>query len=369
MAKLLFISNKDNNFYNFRSEKILKLKKLGHEIVLLCPYGKKIDYFTERGCRFIDLGIDRRGTNPFRDLLLVKNYLKILKKEEPDVVLTYTTKSSIYGGIACRLTKIPYIINNAGLIESRNYSWYVGYVLDMLYRIGFGGAICMMYQNHQERDYVNKLLNNKIHYRDIPGSGVNLNDFVFKPYPENDRLIVFNFVARVIKFKGIDEYLECAKAIKAKYPHTEFRIFGDFDDDAYREIIVGLEKQGIVKYMGIQMNMRPFIEECHAAIHPSYYEGMTNVVLEHSASGRPCIGSDISGVYEGIEDGKTGYLCKVRNSQSLIEAVDRFINLPHDKKVAMGSAARKKMEREFDRNIVTDIYIEEINRILAKSTK
>ena len=139
MAILLFISNKDNNFYNFRSEKILKLRELGHQIVLLCPYGKKIDYFTERGCRFIDLAIDRRGTNPFADLVLTKNYLKILKKEKPDVVLTYTTKSSIYGGIACRLTKTPYIVNNAGLIESSNYSWYVGYVLDMLYRIGFGG--------------------------------------------------------------------------------------------------------------------------------------------------------------------------------------------------------------------------------------
>lgn len=366
MAKLLFISNKDNNFYNFRSEKILKFKELGHEIVLLCPYGKKIDYFTERGCRFIDLDIDRRGTNPFADLVLIKNYLRILKEEKPNAVLTYTTKSSIYGGIACRIKHIPYIANNAGLIESSNYKWYVGYVLDMLYKMGFGGAACMMYQNHQERDYVNKLLHSKVHYRDIPGSGVNLNDFVFKPYPQNDDKIIFNFVARVVKFKGIDEYLDCAKAIKAKYPNTVFRIFGDFDDDNYRKIIADLESQDIVKYMGIQMNMRPFIEECHAAIHPSYYEGMTNVVLEHSASGRPCIGSDVSGVYEGIEDGTTGFISKVRNSKSLIAAVEKFILLTHEQKVAMGKAAREKMEREFDRNIVTNIYIEEINKILAK---
>lgn len=366
MAKLLFISNKDNNFYNFRSEKILKLKDLGHEIVLLCPYGKKIDYFTERGCRFIDLSIDRRGTNPFKDLVLIKNYIRILKEEKPDVVLTYTTKSSIYGGIACRLKKIPYIVNNAGLIESSNYSWYVGFVLDMLYKIGFGGAACMMYQNHQERDYVNNLLKKKVHYRELPGSGVNLNDFVFKPYPLTDEKIIFNFVARIVKFKGIDEYLACAKAIKPKYPQTDFRLFGDYDDDEYRKIIADLEEQNIVKYMGIQMNMRPFIEECHAAIHPSYYEGMTNVVLEHSSSGRPCIGSDVSGVYEGIEDGKTGYISEVRNSDSLIAAVEKFILLPHEEKVAMGKAAREKMEREFDRNIVTSTYLEEIDRILSK---
>lgn len=366
MAKLLFISNKDNNFYNFRSEKILKLKELGHEIVLLCPYGKKIDYFTERGCRFIDLSIDRRGTNPFKDLVLINNYRKIIKSEKPDVVLTYTTKSSIYGGIACRMTSTPYIVNNAGLIESSNYSWYVGFVLDLLYKIGFGGAFCMMYQNHQERDYINKLLSNKAHYRELPGSGVNLNDFVFKPYPAENGKLIFNYVARIVQFKGIDEYLACAKIIHSKYPNTEFRIFGDFDDDQYRTIIANLEKQGIVKYMGIQMNMRPFIEECNAAIHPSYYEGMTNVVLEHSASGRPCIGSDVSGVIEGIDDGKTGYIAKVKDVDSLSSAVERFILLPYEKKVEIGKAARVKMEQEFDRNIVTNIYIEEINKILNK---
>ena len=366
MAKILFISNKDNNFYNFRSEKILKFKELGHEIVLLCPYGKKFDYFTERDCRFIDLNIDRRGTNPFKDLILIKNYIKIIKQEKPDIVLTYTTKSSIYGGIACRLTKTPYVVNNAGLIESNNYSWYIGVVLNMLYRIGFGGASCMMYQNHQERDFVQALLHNKVYYRDIPGSGVNLEDFVFKPYPSHEEKIIFNFVARIVGFKGIEEYLICAEAIKQDYPNVEFRIFGDYDDEEYRKRINDLDSKGIVRYMGVQMNMRPFIEECHAAIHPSYYEGMTNVVLEHSASGRPCIGSDISGVKEGIEDGKTGFICKVKNSGSLIMVVRKFLNLSYKEKAVMGITAREKMEREFDRNIVTNIYIEEINRILNK---
>lgn len=369
MAKLLFISNKDNNFYNFRSEKILKFKELGHEVVLLCPYGKKIDFFTSKGCKFIDLAIDRRGTNPLTDLRLIKNYLQILKKEKPDVVLTYTTKSSIYAGIACRIKKIPYIVNNAGLIESSNYSWYVGIVLDFLYKIGFKGASCMMYQNHQERDYVNKILHNKTHFRDIPGSGVNLEDFVYKPYPDSDNNIIFNYVARVVKFKGIDEYIHCAKVIKLKYPKTEFRIFGDFDDEEYRSKISELERDNIVKYMGIQMNMRPYIEECHAAIHPSYYEGMTNVVLEHSASGRPCIGSDVSGVKEGIDDGATGYVFPVRDEDSLVAAVERFILLPHDQKAVMGKAAREKMEREFDRNIVTNIYLEEIDRILSRDRR
>ena len=166
-------------------------------------------------------------------------------------------------------------------------------------------------------------------------------------------------------FKGIDEYLTCAEVIKSDYPNVEFRIFGDYDDEGYRKRIQDLESKGIVKYMGVQMNMRPFIEECHAAIHPSYYEGMTNVVLEHSATGRPCIGSDVPGVREGIEDGKTGYIFTVKNTEALICAVRKFLALSHEQKAAMGKAAREKMEKEFDRNIVTNIYREEINRILA----
>jgi len=341
----------------------MKLLELGNEVILICPYGKKMDYFTERGCRFIDVSIDRRGTSIINDLKLSKVYWQIIKKEKPDVVLTYTSKPSIYGGFVCGMLGIPYIVNNAGLMETTGV---FDKFMKLLYWLGWRKSACIMYQNTLERDVINKVLHNKVYYKDIPGSGVNLNDFVFKPYPENDEKIIFNFVARIVKFKGIEEYLACAKAIKAKYPNTEFRLFGDYDDDGYRKIIADYEKEGIVKYMGIQKDMRPFIENCHAVIHPSYYEGMTNVVLEHSSSGRPCIGSDVSGVYEGIEDGKTGYISEVRNADSLINAVEKFILLSHEQKAAMGKAAREKMEHEFDRDIVTNTYIEEINKILQK---
>lgn len=285
-----------------------------------------------------------------------------MKAENPDVVSLYTSKPSIYAGFVCGCMKIPYIVNNAGLMVTKGL---FDKFMKLLYKLGWSRASCIMYQNTGERDIVNKVLANKVHYRDIPGSGVNLSDFVYKPYPQNDDKIIFNFVARIVGFKGVDEYLTCAEVIKSDYPNVEFRIFGDYDDEEYRKRIQDLESKGIVKYMGVQMNMRPFIEECHAAIHPSYYEGMTNVVLEHSATGRPCIGSDVPGVREGIEDGKTGYIFAVKNSEALICAVRKFLALPHKQKNAMGKAAREKMEKEFDRNIVTNIYIEEINRILA----
>lgn len=366
MAKLLFISNKDNNFYNFRSEKILKFKELGHKIVLLCPYGKKIDYFTERGCRFINLEIDRRGTNPIKDFILLKNYIKVIKKESPDIVFTYTTKSSIYGALACRLLNVPCIVNNAGLIDPIDYKWYVGLILKFLYKWSFAKSSCMMYQNSLEREVLNGILKNKIHYRDIPGSGVNIDKFKYTNYPENDDIIRFNWVARIVDIKGINELIACAERIKGKYPNTEFVLYGDYDDDSYRERIEECEQRGIVKYGGIQLDMKPHIAASHCVIHTSYYEGMTNVILEHGAMGRPAIASNIPGCREAIDDGISGFTFEVKNVDDLVDKVEKFILLSHEEKVEMGKAARRKMEKEFDRNIVTDIYLEEINKILYK---
>ena len=357
----MLISPKDNNFYNFRSELILKLHDMGNEVVLVCPYGKKTYYFTERGCRFIDIAIDRRGTSIFQDLKLIKEYERLLKKEKPDIVLTYTSKPSIYAGFVCGMMKIPYIVNNAGLMETTGF---FDIFMKVLYKLGWSRASCMMYQNTLERDTIQKLLGNKTYYRDIPGSGVNVEAFPFADYPENDEIIVFNYVARIVKMKGIDEFLECAKIIKGKYKNIRFIIYGEYDDNEYREKVESLEKQGIVEYGGIQLDMKPCIISAHAVIHPSYYEGMTNVVLEHSSMGRPCIGSNIAGVKEGIDDGKTGFLFRVKDIESMVAAVERFILLPHEKKVEMGKAARIKMEKEFNRQIVTNTYIEEITRIL-----
>lgn len=359
--KVMFISCKDNTFYNFRSELILELVDLMYEVVLVCPYGKKIDFFTNRGCRFIDIEMDRRGTNVFKDLKLVNEYKKILKEERPDVVLTYTAKPSYYASFVCRFLKIPHIINNCGIMEA---SGVFGKFLDFLYIVCERKASCIMFQNTYERDYTERLLRNRVHFRDLPGSGVNTEAFPYQPYPENDDVVTFNYVARVMKSKGIDEFLQCARVIKSKYPFTKFVIYGDFDDDTYLSIVQKCVDDGVLEYGGIVLDMKPAIAAAHAVIHPSYYEGMTNVVLEHSSSGRPSIGSNVPGVQDGIDDGKTGFIFEVKNSNSLISAVEKFLALSHEEKVQMGKNAREKMKREFERSIVTNIYLEEIKKIL-----
>ena len=333
----------------------------------MCPYGRKIDFFTSRGCHFIDVDVDRRGTRLLTDLRLLLKYNELFKREKPDIVLLYTTKCCVYGGIVCRKLGIPYIVNNAGLIESDNPNSLLQLLLRFLYKIGFGRATCLMFQNTRERDYINGLVKSKVHFRDIPGSGVNLREFEFKDYPKNDDTVTFNFVARIVSIKGIEEFLECAETIKKDYPNTRFVIYGDYDEDEYRPRIEKLVRSGIVEYRGVVLDMRPFIADAHAVIHPSHYEGMTNVVLEHSAMGRPCLGSNIPGVKEGIDNGITGFVFEVKNMESMVEAVRRFLNLSHEAKARMGKAARIKMEKEFNRDIVTSIYLEEIGRIIGKN--
>lgn len=364
MAKLLFVANKDNNFYNFRREVITHLKEEGYDIVLVCPYGKKIDYFTERGCQFVDLPIDRRGMNAFKEITWLKRFFSIIKQEQPNVVLTYTTKSSIYAGIVCTLLKVPYIINNAGLLN--NDDTLVGKVLRVLYRWGFSKASCMMYQNSDERDFFNRLLKNRVPYRLLPGSGVNIDYFSFTPYPRYEGKIIFNYVSRIEKDKGIEEFLKCVSVINEKYPNVLFRIFGEYDDLQYKKAVDELEKKGALHYMGTFLDIRPYIASCHAVIHPSYHEGMTNVTLEHGAMGRPALGSNVTGVKDTIDDGMTGFLFDVKSAESMAESIERFIHLPFTEKALMGEAARLKMHKEFNREQVYIKYSEEIAKIIQR---
>lgn len=357
--KIFLTATKDYNFYNFRKKFILKLLELKHDITLICPYGTKIDYFTKKGCKFINIDVDRKGVSIINDIKLLYSYYKILKKEKPDLMLTYTTKCSVYPGIICGLLNIKYIVNNAGLIEAKGI---LKILLQLLYKLGYRKASCMMYQNSQERDYFNKILKNKVRYRELPGSGVDLREFAFQKYPQMSEFI-FNYVGRITKKKGIEEFLYCAQIIKAKYSNVQFIIYGDYDEWKYKEQIEELCEKGIVSYEGNKMDLRPYIKKCSALIHASYYEGMTNAVLEHSSVGRVCIGANIHGIKEAIEDGKTGFLFEAKNKNSLVKTVEKFLKLSLKEKENLGIAARKKMEEEFDRNIVTNIYLEEIENI------
>ncbi|MDF2927785.1 MAG: group 1 glycosyl transferase [Anaerospora sp.] len=365
MQKVLILANHEFTLYNFRKEVIEKILENNYDVYLCLPYGEKIEYFKKKGCKYIDVNIDRRGVNPFIDFKLILFYIRTIRRINPEIVLTYTSKTSIYGGIACSLLQVPFLVNNSGLIVLPEKFNLLKPFISLLYIIGITKSNCMFYQNIEEQKTLNKILNRQDKYRLIPGSGVNLQDHKFCEFLSDNNGVVFNYVARIMKGKGIEEYLICAKKIKEKYPNCTFNILGFFDDDYYKTIIEAYQKSGIINYLGEKKDIRPFIEKSHAIIHTSYSEGMSNVMLEHCAMGRPCIASNIPGCREIVDEGKTGYLFELKNVDQLVEKVEKFIKLSGYEKKLMGKNAREKVEREFDRDIIVKAYIEEIEKVCS----
>lgn len=319
------------------------------------------------GCRLIHTSIDRRGMNPLKDISLFCEYIKILHKYDPDTVLLYTIKPNVYGGLACRLKRVSYISTITGLGTAFNKKGMLRTIVVLLYRIGLKNASTVMFQNCANMCVFRDL---KIghNYRLIPGSGVDLTIHNFEPYPSDKMPISFTFVGRIMKDKGIEEFLEAAKAIKNEYPEVEFNLVGGFDE-SYQHNVEIYEKQGIVNYLGSHTDVHVFYKECSAVIMPSYHEGLCNVCLEGAATGRPLLASKIPGCIETFDDGVTGIGFEACSAKALEEAIRKFLSLNHEERANMGKLGRKKMEREFDRNIVVNAYIEEINKTDGRHAK
>lgn len=364
MNKICFVSPILGNLVSFRRELILRLAGEGYDILLLCSYNDEYDEFTKAGIRYINIDIDRRGTNIISELKLCKTYYKILKKERPNVVLTYTSKCSVYGGAVCRLLKIPYIINNSGLFDSKRIGRMFGILLNILHRIGYSKTACMMYQNPSEMAFFQKILPKDVPYRLLPGSGVNLERFQVLPYPQ-DGPVNFLMICRIQKEKGIEEYLHAAAQLKHKYPQANFWILGGFDED-YHAQVNELVEEGIITYYEPVKDVRPFLEKAHCIVNPSYHEGMSNVLLEASASGRPAVTSDCIGCNNIIQDGVSGLLSKVADKDDVTAKMESFIKLPYCDKMEMGIKGRRIVEEKFNRQIVVKAYIEEIEKICQR---
>ncbi|MDM5201143.1 glycosyltransferase family 4 protein [Fictibacillus enclensis] len=362
MRKILILANNDIGLYNFRKELIQELAKQ-YEVYISLPFGSLVHELEKLGCYFINTPISRRGKNPLTDLKLFLHYRKIIRSIRPDLVLSYTIKPNIYGGLACRVTKVPLIANITGLGTAVERKGILQKLTLSLYKTSLKKVNCVFFQNKENQSFFLKKKIIKNQNRLIPGSGVNLRHYSLLEYP-NDNIIHFLFIARIMKEKGIDQYLEAAKYIKERHPNTVFHILGFCEQD-YLVELKELEKKGFIKYHGMQEDIRNFHKISHCTIHPTYYpEGMSNVLLESAASGRPIITTKRAGCREIVEAGQNGYLIEEQNSQDLISKIEDFLNLDNLSRKQMGLLGRKKMEVEFDRKIVVCAYLEEIKKVL-----
>lgn len=366
MKKILLIGPILENLTGFRKELVQTLLEEGYDVTFATSFSQDETKRVDERVHLINVNIDRRGSSIIADLKLSKKYLNVLRDLKPDCVLTFTTKCSVYGGIACTIMRVPYIVNNSGLYNPDDFGKLKWFILNSLYKLGYSHARCLMHQNKYEQQYLDKKTRNRPKSILLPGSGVNLDAYAYCPYPEENGKVILNYLARIVNIKGIFELLEAAKVLKPIYPEMEIRIYGSFESQSYKQVVEKAEIEGLVKYCGKTNNVPYAIKSCHGLVHPSYYEGMSNVILEHSAMGRPCLGSDIPGVREGIEDGVTGFIFKTKDVESLISAIKKFMSLSYEEKKQMGIRAHEKMAREFDRKLVVESYMSEIHRIINK---
>ncbi|PVE67194.1 glycosyltransferase family 4 protein [Priestia megaterium] len=366
MTKILILANNDVGLYKFRKELINELVKK-NEVYISLPNGELIPELVEMGCVFIETSISRRGKNPLTDLKLLMKYNNIIKDIKPNVVLTYTIKPNIYGGLACRINRVPVISNITGLGSAVENKSLLQKITLFLYRRALKKAKCVFFQNSSNANFFieQKIVTNN--YKLIPGSGVNLDYYKLLGYPaDSEEMINFLFIARVMKEKGIDEYLEAAIYIRNKYPYTKFHVLG-FCEELYEEKLHNLHNEGVIEYHGMQKDIREFHKIAHCIVHPTYYpEGMSNVLLEGAASGRPLITTDRAGCKEVIDDEINGYIVKQQDSQDLIEKIEKFLELKYKEKRQMGLQGRIKVEEEFDRTIVVNSYLQELSYLTNK---
>ena len=355
---ILILSNSIVGLFAFRKEVVSAILDEGYRVWISCPEDdvEKYAWFRNLGCEMVETAVDRRGTNPIRDIKLLRQYRRLMREIKPVAVLTYTIKPNVYGGVAARWTNVTQIANITGLGTAIENPGMLQKLTVAMYRFGLRKAKTVFYQNVSIQDFC---LRNGIggHGVLLPGSGVNTGWQALQPYPPQDSPIRFLFISRVMRDKGIEELLAAAENIRAKYPQTEFHILGPCEDGYENRLRVACDA-GTVVWHGSVPDVRPYMQDSWCTVHPSYHEGMANVLLESAAAGRPVITTDVSGCREAVNDGVTGLLCAARDAASLTAALERFIAIPYEEKVHMGLAGREKMQREFDREMVVKAYLE-----------
>ena len=359
MSKILILTNHSYMLYRFRTELIRELMR-DHEVVLSMPFVGHEEDFMAMGLRCIETEVDRRGINPKRDMKLLSFYHRLLKAEKPDMVITYSIKPNIYGGWACQLLRIPYCANVQGLGTAFQKKG-LAQMVTLMYRTALRKAKTVFFEN---RGNANEFLNRHI----IPekkvtvlnGAGINLEAYTAQPYPENDQ-VRFLYLGRLMEEKGVGELLAAMKRLYEELgDRVALDIVGFYDDEACKAQAEELVAMGAAEFHGFQPEPRPFYAAADCVVLASYHEGMSNVLLEAAATTRPVITSDIYGCREAVDEGITGMLCTVKDADSLYEQMKKMALMSREERERMGFAARKKMERQFDKKVVVQNTIQSI---------
>lgn len=366
--KVLICSNYAWTVYNFRMPLIRSLKQQGYNVEVVTQFDGYEKNIIHEVDKVHNLLISRKGINPLTDFMTFSNIIIRFFRSKPDLVLLFTIKPVIYGMLASRCLGIPSIPTITGLGTTFIQESIVTRIVKRLYSIALSSASVVFFQNNDDmRLFTEQKFIDSDLCRLIPGSGVNLNAFPESTLEPSDNM-TFLLIARMLWDKGVGEYVEAARVIKAKYPNVKFQLLGPRGVENRTAIVDSKidkwQEEGTIDYLGETDNVASFIARACCIVLPSYREGTSRVLLESAAMCRPLIATDVPGCREVVDDGITGFLCKSQDYVSLAQKMEMMINLSHENRVSMGKKGREKIQNEFSEDIVCELYNQAINSVL-----
>ena len=350
----LLISPKNRTVYNFRGDLIKEIIAKGYNVVVTGPDRTDVEKIEALGAKFVEIPMNKTGTSVLADIKYCRNLYTLMKSLHPDVTLGYTVKPVVYGAIAAHLAGVKKIF---GMVTGGGYTFtskslkakLLGFLVRTLYRIGFCVTDRVIFQNGDDlEEFCCKRLTKRSKCSIVNGSGVNMEHFSPAPLPEQPS---FFMLSRLLKSKGVCEYLEAAKIVKRSYPEAKFYLLGKYEtsmqDAVSKEYVEAFLSDGTVVRFEETADVRPYYEMCNVYVLPSYREGTPRTVLEAMAMGRAVITTDTNGCRETVENEKNGYLVPVSDVQALAERMSLFCTDP-SACVSMGKESLRLCQEKFE---------------------
>jgi glycosyltransferase involved in cell wall biosynthesis len=365
LMKIAIVLNTSWNIYNFRMNFIRSLQEQGHEVHTIAPHDKYTQKLEQAGCIHHDVKMDSRGANPIKDFFLILEFLSIYRKLRPDVILHYTIKPNIYGTLAAAFLKIPSVNNVCGLGTVFLKKGIVSKVALLLYKWAFRYPQKVFFQNPDDHKlFIERELVSESIADLLPGSGIDLSRFHPISYQRNQRF-TFLLISRLITDKGILEFIDAVKRLKATGINAKFQILGAKDPEHKRgiklRVIDEWVNSGIIEYLGTTDDVRKFIHGADCIVLPSYREGAPRTLLEAASSCKPIVATDVPGCHHVVVHEYNGLLCKMKDAADLAEKMSTMANLDEAALRKMGENGRLKMELEYSETIVINKYLKAIS--------
>ncbi len=367
--KIFLTINSAWNIAHFRQPVIRALLDDGHDLIAVAPRDEAAERLGAMGCRFIDLPMDPKGRSALTEASLLAQIIGVLRTERPDLVLSWTIKNNIYFGLAGRLLGIPVVPNVSGLGTAFLSGRAMATIATMLYRVSFAQAPTVFFQNDADRDlFVDRRMVRPDQSHVLPGSGIDLEYFTppateFSPPGQAG----FLMISRLLRDKGVVEYVDAARQIRRTHPEARFALLGPLGAANVTAIsqqdLEDWVEEGVVEYLGTTNDVRPYIAKADWVVLPSYREGAPRVLLEAQAMARPVITTDAPGCRHVVESEKSAFLCEVKSADSLARAVRRFLELDQQERRQMGEAGRSLVSKKYDQSFVIEAYRQRIDSL------